>query len=215
MEDAVGNITIGPGPGGGVIRQRQNVDLVMAPGFEATAEWQVVSSVRLKGSYLFTHPTIERGRRSCARRKTARANSGKRFHRRHRVDAHGEMGGERATSLLRPAVRGRSELARARALHDLRCRRDLPIFGTRLGRDSSRKSLRHANRNRQIGRRTCFDRRAAARDSSGSLAALIALDRVAVASSRNAMISRHGAISRCHPEPRRRRGTPQWHLLSP
>jgi outer membrane receptor protein involved in Fe transport len=60
MEDAVGNITIGPGPGGGVIRQRQNIDLVMAPGFEATAEWQVVSSVRLKGSYLFTHPTIER-----------------------------------------------------------------------------------------------------------------------------------------------------------
>ncbi|HWM26515.1 MAG TPA: TonB-dependent receptor [Chthoniobacterales bacterium] len=60
MEDAVSNVTIGPGPGGGVIRQRQNVDLVTAPGFEATAEWQLVSSVRLKGSYLFTHPTIER-----------------------------------------------------------------------------------------------------------------------------------------------------------
>jgi outer membrane receptor protein involved in Fe transport len=60
MEDAVSNVTIGPGPGGGVIRQRQNVDLVMAPGFEATAEWQLISSLRLKGSYLFTHPTIER-----------------------------------------------------------------------------------------------------------------------------------------------------------
>jgi len=60
MEDAVSNVTISPGPGGGVIRQRQNVDLVMAPGFEATAEWQLVSSLRLKGSYLFTHPTIER-----------------------------------------------------------------------------------------------------------------------------------------------------------
>ena len=60
MEDAVSNVTIGPGPGGGVIRQRQNVDLVMAPGFEATAEWQIISSLRLKGSYLFTHPTIER-----------------------------------------------------------------------------------------------------------------------------------------------------------
>jgi outer membrane receptor protein involved in Fe transport len=60
MEDAVSNVTIGPGPGGGVIRQRQNVDLVMAPGFEATAEWQVIASLRLKGSYLFTHPTIER-----------------------------------------------------------------------------------------------------------------------------------------------------------
>jgi outer membrane receptor protein involved in Fe transport len=60
MEDAISNVTIGPGPGGGVIRQRQNVDLVMAPGFEATAEWQLISSVRLKGSYLFTHPTIDR-----------------------------------------------------------------------------------------------------------------------------------------------------------
>jgi len=60
MEDAVSNVTIGPGAGGGVIRQRQNVDLVMAPGFEAAAEWQLVSALRLKGSYLFTHPTIER-----------------------------------------------------------------------------------------------------------------------------------------------------------
>jgi outer membrane receptor protein involved in Fe transport len=60
MEDAVSNVTIGPAPGGGVIRQRQNVDLVMAPGFEATAEWQLIPSLRLKGSYLFTHPTIER-----------------------------------------------------------------------------------------------------------------------------------------------------------
>jgi outer membrane receptor protein involved in Fe transport len=70
MEDAVGNITIGVGPGtfdpggfipaGGVLRQRQNVDLVIAPGFEATADWQLCPSVRLKGSYLFTHPTIER-----------------------------------------------------------------------------------------------------------------------------------------------------------
>ena len=58
MEDAVGNITINSSPGG-VIRQRQNVDLVMAPGFEATAEWQVIPTVRLRGGYLFTHPTIE------------------------------------------------------------------------------------------------------------------------------------------------------------
>jgi len=58
MEDAVTNVTIGSSPGGGVLRQRQNVDLVIAPGFEATAEWQLISSVRLKGSYLFTHPTI-------------------------------------------------------------------------------------------------------------------------------------------------------------
>jgi outer membrane receptor protein involved in Fe transport len=59
MEDAVSNVTLSVGPGG-VVRQRQNVDLVMAPGFEATAEWQLISSVRLRGSYLFTHPTIER-----------------------------------------------------------------------------------------------------------------------------------------------------------
>jgi outer membrane receptor protein involved in Fe transport len=59
MEDAVSNVTLSVGPGG-VVRQRQNVDLVMAPGFEGTAEWQLISSVRLRGSYLFTHPTIER-----------------------------------------------------------------------------------------------------------------------------------------------------------
>lgn len=69
MEDAVGNVTIGVGPGtfnpggfipaGGVLRQRQNVDLVVAPGFEATAEWQLIPSLRLKAGYLFTHPTIE------------------------------------------------------------------------------------------------------------------------------------------------------------
>jgi outer membrane receptor protein involved in Fe transport len=59
MEDAVSNVTLSVGPGG-VVRQRQNVDLVMAPGFEATADWQVLPAVRLKGSYLFTHPTIKR-----------------------------------------------------------------------------------------------------------------------------------------------------------
>jgi outer membrane receptor protein involved in Fe transport len=60
LEDAVSNVTTGVGPGGGVLRQRQNVDLVVAPGFEATAEWQLIPQVRLKGGYLFTHPTIER-----------------------------------------------------------------------------------------------------------------------------------------------------------
>jgi outer membrane receptor protein involved in Fe transport len=59
MEDAVSNVTLSSGPGG-VVRQRQNVDLVVAPGFESTAEWQIISSLRLKASYLFTHPTIER-----------------------------------------------------------------------------------------------------------------------------------------------------------
>lgn len=70
LEDAVSNVTIGVGPGtfspggfiprGGVLRQRQNVDLVVAPGVEAKAEWQVTDKVRLRGSYLFTQPTIKR-----------------------------------------------------------------------------------------------------------------------------------------------------------
>ncbi|MEO5722012.1 MAG: TonB-dependent receptor [Chthoniobacterales bacterium] len=61
LENAVSNVTIGVGPGpGGVLRQRQNVDLVLAPGLEATAEWQPLPEVRVRGSYLFTQPTIER-----------------------------------------------------------------------------------------------------------------------------------------------------------
>jgi outer membrane receptor protein involved in Fe transport len=79
MEDAVSNVTIGVGPGtfnpggfipaGGVLRHRQNVDLVVAPGFEGTAEWQLIPSVRLKGGYLFTHPTIERAADAALRGK--------------------------------------------------------------------------------------------------------------------------------------------------
>jgi outer membrane cobalamin receptor len=70
LEDAVSNVTIGFGPGtfnpggfipaGGVLRQRQNIDLVVAPGVEATAEWKIVPALRAKAGYLFTHPTIER-----------------------------------------------------------------------------------------------------------------------------------------------------------
>lgn len=70
MQDAISNVTIGFGPGtfnpggfipaGGVLRQRQNVGLVVAPGLEGRAEWQFCPSVSLKGSYLFTRPMIER-----------------------------------------------------------------------------------------------------------------------------------------------------------
>jgi outer membrane receptor protein involved in Fe transport len=70
LEDAVSNITIGFGPGtfdpggfvpaGGVLRQRRNIDLVVAPGIEANAEWEIVPSLRIKAGYLFTRPTIER-----------------------------------------------------------------------------------------------------------------------------------------------------------
>ncbi|MBA3273378.1 MAG: TonB-dependent receptor, partial [Chthoniobacterales bacterium] len=69
LEDAIGNITIGVGPGtfdpggfipeGGVLRQRQNVDLVVAPGAELTAEWQIAQQFLIRAGYLFTHPTIE------------------------------------------------------------------------------------------------------------------------------------------------------------
>ena len=69
LEDAVGNVTIGAGPGtfnpggfipvGGTLRQRQNIDLVVAPGFEATVTWQVHDSLRLRASYIFTKPKVE------------------------------------------------------------------------------------------------------------------------------------------------------------
>jgi outer membrane receptor protein involved in Fe transport len=70
LEDAVSNVTIGFGPGnfdpggfvpaGGVLRQRRNLDLVVAPGVEATAEWQITPTVRSRLAYLFTRPAIER-----------------------------------------------------------------------------------------------------------------------------------------------------------
>lgn len=68
LEDAIGNITIGVGPGtfdpggfipaGGVLRQRQNVELVTAPGLELTADWQIAAPLRLRATCLLTNPTI-------------------------------------------------------------------------------------------------------------------------------------------------------------
>ncbi|MDQ3314690.1 MAG: TonB-dependent receptor, partial [Verrucomicrobiota bacterium] len=70
LEDAIGNVTIGFGPGtfdpggfipaGGVLRQRKNIDLVSAPGVELTAAWQVVPQVFVRTSYLCTAPRIDR-----------------------------------------------------------------------------------------------------------------------------------------------------------
>jgi outer membrane receptor protein involved in Fe transport len=70
LEDAIGNITIGAGPGtfepggfipaGGVLRQRRNIDLVLAPGIELSGEWQIVPTLLVKAGYLFTEPTIEK-----------------------------------------------------------------------------------------------------------------------------------------------------------
>ena len=70
LENAIGNITIGVGPGnfdpggfipaGVTLRQRQNIDLVTAPGFEFTSDWQVAAPLFLRLSYLITRPTIAR-----------------------------------------------------------------------------------------------------------------------------------------------------------
>ena len=70
LQNAVGNITIGIGPGtfapggfipaGGVLRQRQNIDLVLAPGFDLACELQMASALFVKASYLFTQPTIDK-----------------------------------------------------------------------------------------------------------------------------------------------------------
>jgi len=74
LENAIGNITLGFGPGmfdpggfipaGGVLRQRRNIDLVTAPGFEFSSDWQVAAPFFLRISYLFTQPTIERASES-------------------------------------------------------------------------------------------------------------------------------------------------------
>ncbi len=68
LQDAIGNVTIGRGPGtfdpggfvpaGGVLRQRRNVDLVLAPGVEGKMNWRVARPLILQASYIFTCPTI-------------------------------------------------------------------------------------------------------------------------------------------------------------
>jgi vitamin B12 transporter len=69
LEDAIGNLTIGVGPGtfepggfipaGGVLRQRRNIELVLAPGVELSGEWRIAPTLLVKAGYLFTRPTIE------------------------------------------------------------------------------------------------------------------------------------------------------------
>jgi outer membrane receptor protein involved in Fe transport len=70
LENAIGNVTVGVGPGnfdpggfipaGVTLRQRRNIDLVTAPGFEFSSDWQVAAPLFLRVSYLFTQPTIDR-----------------------------------------------------------------------------------------------------------------------------------------------------------
>ncbi len=62
LEDAVSNVTIGTAPNGGSLRQRQNLDLVFAPGGEAEAKWKLADTFSITAGYLFTHPEIARAR---------------------------------------------------------------------------------------------------------------------------------------------------------
>lgn len=74
LENAIGNVTVGFGPGtfdpggfiprSGVLRQRRNIDLVTAPGFEFSAGWQIASPFFLRLSYLYTDPTVDRASES-------------------------------------------------------------------------------------------------------------------------------------------------------
>jgi outer membrane receptor protein involved in Fe transport len=74
LENAIGNITVGFGPGtfdpcgfipaGGVLRQRRNIDLVTAPGFEFSSDWQIAAPLSVRVSYLFTTPRIDRASES-------------------------------------------------------------------------------------------------------------------------------------------------------
>ncbi len=71
LSNAVGNITLRTTPGtdpttgvvvpaGGVLRQRQNVDRIIATGVEGEAVWQATSQIELSLRYLLTSPKITR-----------------------------------------------------------------------------------------------------------------------------------------------------------
>ena len=74
LHDAVGNITIGEGPGvfapggfvpaGGVLRQRRNLDRVEVLGIEAKLVWQFAADWRARAQSLYTHPTVARASES-------------------------------------------------------------------------------------------------------------------------------------------------------
>ena len=70
LHDAIGNVTIGEGPGtfepggfvpaGGVLRQRRNLDRVEVLGIETKLLWKFATDWRLRAQYLYTHPTVAR-----------------------------------------------------------------------------------------------------------------------------------------------------------
>jgi outer membrane receptor protein involved in Fe transport len=68
LHDAIGNVTIGEGPGtfepggfvpaGGVLRQRRNLDRVEVFGLEAKLVWQLAGAWRLRGQFLQTQANV-------------------------------------------------------------------------------------------------------------------------------------------------------------
>ncbi|MDB6071813.1 MAG: putative TonB-dependent receptor [Verrucomicrobiales bacterium] len=70
ISDAVGNVTLGQGPGtfqpggfvpaGGVLRQRRNLDRITVWGFESSVVWKPSSRWRMGAQYLFTHAVVEK-----------------------------------------------------------------------------------------------------------------------------------------------------------
>lgn len=70
VKGAVGNITLAFGPGffpptgfvpaGGVLRQRQNIDLIVNKAFEARFLWNPATNLEIRVDYLFQKSTIER-----------------------------------------------------------------------------------------------------------------------------------------------------------
>lgn len=70
LRDAVGNVTLGEGPGtfepggfvpaGGVLRQRQNLDEVEVAGLEASLRWKPSKEWTLGAAYLYSHATVEK-----------------------------------------------------------------------------------------------------------------------------------------------------------
>ncbi len=115
LDDAVGNITLSSTPSGAV-RQRQNIDLILAPGVEATADWQPLPALRFRAAYLFTHPTIRRAADPDPPRQSPRANARARLHRQRGVDAQRAMVPPGPAPRQRPPVRRRPEFSHPRSL---------------------------------------------------------------------------------------------------
>ena len=68
MHDAIGNVTLGEGPGtfepggfvpaGGILRQRRNLDQLEVAGIETKLTWRFAAGWRLRAQYLHTHAVV-------------------------------------------------------------------------------------------------------------------------------------------------------------